>query len=107
LLKELVKRTDQHHIDYANLSEALRLVNAAASHINECVRKQQNNAVLVSLQEKFVTKLNIVQPGRELVYQGQLFKFGKNTNRHHQFFLFNDLLIFCNSIGWRYKIKKE
>ena len=70
LLQELIKNFEEDHPDHATLLSAYADTDKVAAHINEALRRQQNQADLMSLQAQFTHKVALVQPDRILVFQG-------------------------------------
>ncbi len=63
LLEQLLKYTDPAHPDYVPLSNALHMVEVAASHINESVRASENRKIIADIQDKF-ENVTFVAPHR-------------------------------------------
>lgn len=108
LLAELQKSTVESSTEYDRLTKSLSLIDSVAIHINEAVRKQQQNMTVIDIQSKFGGSVNFVLPGRTLIKQGQLIKCGKKRDDKYQFFLFSDLLAYASTmITGKYKLHKQ
>eukprot|EP01119_Soliformovum_irregulare_P004244 TRINITY_DN1524_c2_g1_i1.p1 TRINITY_DN1524_c2_g1~~TRINITY_DN1524_c2_g1_i1.p1 ORF type:complete len:257 (+),score=63.58 TRINITY_DN1524_c2_g1_i1:49-819(+) len=71
LLKDLLRHTEALHIDFQNLTNALEIVHALATTVNEALQREENVKKLVSI-EKSITGLtkDIVSEEREFLKEG-------------------------------------
>ena len=74
LFRDLLKRTEEDHVDYASIAKALNKINEQASFINEKKRHYENQVFYVRLQQNLLQNHHhysqLVQPGR--VYMKQM-----------------------------------
>ena len=106
LLDQLLKYTNHDHKDYPNLEKSLGLVKDVAHHINRAVHSRQNRDTIVALQSQFTSKVQLLKPSRVFIRQGPLVKQGRRSDAKYVFFLFNDMLAYASSVGWRYKLHR-
>ncbi|KJE96625.1 hypothetical protein CAOG_06925 [Capsaspora owczarzaki ATCC 30864] len=70
LLEDLAKRTDPEHVDYADITAAVKQVKELANFINETKRQAESRAMMVAIQ-KDVKRLpegfELLQPQRRLI----------------------------------------
>jgi hypothetical protein len=104
LLKELRKRTPDGHPDARLLEGALADVQVVADHVNETLRRHEDNAKILEIQSAlWTTKLGgvpvtLLEPGRLFIREGTLFKVRSiGTLRECKVFLFSDILMYCTS----------
>lgn len=95
--QELIKHTSPLHPDYPALKDAHASIDRVAVHINEALRRQQNQADLMALQAQFSHSIALVKPGRVLVYQGPSVKRGRRGDVLYHFMLFNDTLCYATA----------
>eukprot|EP01006_Ploeotia_vitrea_P047592 TRINITY_DN67142_c7_g14_i1.p1 TRINITY_DN67142_c7_g14~~TRINITY_DN67142_c7_g14_i1.p1 ORF type:complete len:1084 (-),score=615.57 TRINITY_DN67142_c7_g14_i1:57-3308(-) len=107
LLNEIVKHTDEAHPDWDNLHKATDLVSKSASHINEQIRAHENRNRILELSATFIKDPKLIAPGRIIVYQGELMKQCRKDDKQYLFILFNDLLVYAQKVGWKYKLHKK
>lgn len=106
LLRDLLKSTPPSHPDYTGLQKSLILVEEVASHINEEVRRAENQEIVEKFSQKGVSLGPLVAPHRFLVKEGVLKVIvtpsaqqlqcrhdAKAVVEQHQLFLFNDLFV--------------
>jgi hypothetical protein len=102
LLNELINNTEDSDPEMTHLRSAMEKISQVAVSINEDVRNVQNREQIIKLQNKFVGNYQLVSPGRMFVHQGPLTKLSrKETHQNYMFLLFNDLLLYANSLGWK------
>ncbi|ELR18659.1 RhoGEF domain containing protein [Acanthamoeba castellanii str. Neff] len=99
LMRELIKHTDEAHVDYPHLQEAFGKIEAVVTSVNEKKQADEDREVIariisrLSNTEKFGVQLMV--PGRRLVQEGKLMEVAKDRSEsfRRRFFLFTDLLI--------------
>lgn len=101
LLQEVLKRTDETHVDYAPTEQALSIVNQVAENLNESKRSSENDKVMFELQEKLRGRFGgILQAHRRYIRTfnsihvestRELDK--KKLNGFYNAYLFNDMLL--------------
>eukprot|EP01087_Luapelamoeba_hula_P022102 TRINITY_DN7853_c0_g1_i1.p1 TRINITY_DN7853_c0_g1~~TRINITY_DN7853_c0_g1_i1.p1 ORF type:complete len:1027 (-),score=176.48 TRINITY_DN7853_c0_g1_i1:35-3115(-) len=97
LLEDLLRHTDESHVDYQNLTKALAVTKEVAAHINQSVRTTENLRKLAEASSKGTGFKNLIKADRKLVRDGFL---QTTDNKGHKeklhFFLFNDILVFAS-----------
>lgn len=98
LLERVVELTPPEHPDAAFLSEAVNRVRAAASLINETVRRQENLETVLLAQQQFVGQPSLFTADRRLLKSGRLTKMSTKMSTKRQeevmLHLFNDILLY-------------
>uniref|UniRef100_A0A8C6NNK8 Phosphatidylinositol-3,4,5-trisphosphate dependent Rac exchange factor 1 n=1 Tax=Nothobranchius furzeri TaxID=105023 RepID=A0A8C6NNK8_NOTFU len=97
LLKELLKRTPKKHTDYPAVEEALQLMKAVCSNINETKRQMEKLEALEQLQSHIEgwEGTNLTDICTELLLHGNLLKISAGNIQERVFFLFDNLLVYC------------
>jgi hypothetical protein len=121
LLRDLIKKTDAAHPDFASLSEALAATEQVAAHINESKGRLENMKKLAQQSSKGAGFRHLMQAHRHLVKEG-VFRVYDGTHRSKcnclvpdkerkqskkgslesvaykmHMFLFNDLFVYAKS----------
>lgn len=105
LLSEVIKCTPETHPDYTDLKKALEQVNSVAHHVNTSIAQQQQRHQVYEMAELMGLKQSeFVQPQRRFVKRGQVFKVCFTKDKLYEFFLFNDVLIYCSGGPNKYKV---
>ncbi|KAE9033952.1 hypothetical protein PR001_g9939 [Phytophthora rubi] len=94
LLERLSELTPPDHPDAAFLIEAVNRVRAAASLINETVRRQENLETVLQAQQKFAGQLSLFTADRRLLKSGKLTKMSTKRQEDVTIHLFNDILLY-------------
>ncbi|KAH7474889.1 FYVE, RhoGEF and PH domain-containing protein 6 [Phytophthora ramorum] len=94
LLERLCELTSPEHPDAAFLTEAVNRVRAAASLINETVRRQENLETVLQAQQKFAGQLSLFTADRRLLKSGRLTKMSTKRQEDVMLHLFNDILLY-------------
>uniref|UniRef100_A0AAR2LYB6 Phosphatidylinositol 3,4,5-trisphosphate-dependent Rac exchanger 2 protein n=1 Tax=Pygocentrus nattereri TaxID=42514 RepID=A0AAR2LYB6_PYGNA len=97
LLRELLKRTPKKHNDYSMVQEALLVMKAVCSSINEAKRQMEKLEVLEEWQSHIEgwEGSNITDSCTEMLMQGVLLKISAGNIQERVFFLFDNLLVYC------------
>ncbi|MGH0159338.1 UNVERIFIED_CONTAM: hypothetical protein FKN15_064277 [Acipenser sinensis] len=95
LLRELLKRTPKKHTDYALVQEALQVMKAVCSNINEAKRQMEK-----------LEGSNVTDTCTEMLMQGILMKISAGNIQERSFFLFDNLLVYCKKKHRRLKNSK-
>ncbi|KAM6976673.1 phosphatidylinositol 3,4,5-trisphosphate-dependent Rac exchanger 1 protein [Aplochiton taeniatus] len=97
LLKELLKRTPKKHMDYPAVEEALQVMKAVCSNINETKRQMEKLEALEQLQSHIEgwEGTNLTDICTELLLHGNLLKISAGNIQERVFFLFDNLLVYC------------
>jgi hypothetical protein len=91
LLSELIKRTPEDHIDYANLTAAEKEVAKVANEVNEKKRKDEADNAIIALQSVLSSRINdILRPHRSFVSKGVLCV--NNSDTRYDAYMYNDVL---------------
>jgi len=98
LLKDIIKYTPQSHPDYANLNEALDGIAKLADWVNENVRKNQSQRVLMRIQSELEgMEEALMTASRIFVKEGEVVELSETEKpRRRVFLLFNDVLIIAD-----------
>jgi hypothetical protein len=106
LLTQLIDCTEESDPSLQDLKSALEKISNVAISINENIRQVHNQDEIVKLQSKFIPTLQLVHPGRFLIFKGQLSKLSrKDAIQNYTFFLFNDIILYANTMGWKYVLQ--
>ncbi|KAG7488602.1 hypothetical protein MATL_G00035560 [Megalops atlanticus] len=108
LLRELLKRTPKKHNDYSLVSEALQVMKAVCSNINEAKRQMEKLEVLEEWQSHIEgwEGSNITDTCTEMLMHGILLKISAGNIQERIFFLFDNLLVYCKKKNRRLKNSK-
>ncbi|XP_036413863.1 phosphatidylinositol 3,4,5-trisphosphate-dependent Rac exchanger 2 protein [Colossoma macropomum] len=108
LLRELLKRTPKKHNDYSLVQEALQVMKAVCSSINEAKRQMEKLEVLEEWQSHIEgwEGSNITDSCTEMLMQGVLLKISAGNIQERIFFLFDNLLVYCKKKNRRLKNSK-
>lgn len=98
LLQELIKNTEDGHLDLPKLKSALIKIKAVAENLNVRVKEAKDRQKLLAMQ--ILLNINdLVVPGRTWLYTGHFYQSltgdGKN-NIKQKTYLFNDVMIMSN-----------
>ncbi|KAG7391516.1 hypothetical protein PHYPSEUDO_004586 [Phytophthora pseudosyringae] len=94
LLERLCELTAPGYPDAAFLTEAVDRVRAAASLINETVRRQENLETVLQAQKQFAGQLSLFTADRRLLKSGKLMKMSTKRQEEVMIHLFNDILLY-------------
>ncbi|KAG1689273.1 hypothetical protein DVH05_002341 [Phytophthora capsici] len=94
LLERLCELTGPEHPDATFLTEAVDRVRAAASLINESIRRQENLETVLQAQQQFSGQLSLVTADRRLLKSGKLMKMSTKRQEEVMIHLFNDILLY-------------
>ncbi|XP_077592217.1 phosphatidylinositol 3,4,5-trisphosphate-dependent Rac exchanger 2 protein [Stigmatopora nigra] len=108
LLRELLKRTPKKHADYTAVQEALQVMKAVCSNINEAKRQMEKLEVLEEWQSHIEgwEGSNITDTCTEMLMHGVLLKISAGNVQERIFFLFDKLLVYCKKKNRRLKNSK-
>uniref|UniRef100_A0A8C5FJ01 Phosphatidylinositol-3,4,5-trisphosphate dependent Rac exchange factor 2 n=1 Tax=Gadus morhua TaxID=8049 RepID=A0A8C5FJ01_GADMO len=97
LLRELLKRTPKKHNDHGLVLEALQVMKAVCSNINEAKRQMEKLEVLEEWQSHIEgwEGSNITDTCTEMLMHGVLLKISAGNIQERNFFLFDKLLVYC------------
>jgi len=96
LLKELKKNTHPTHQDFPLLEDAINAITLTADLIDKNIGEGEARSKVLEIQTRFQDKVELVTRSRRFVRRGELQKlsrFGDLKLCH--FFLFSDLLVWC------------
>ena len=126
LLEDYIKRLPENSSDMEDAKKGLNLVEEAASHSNETMKRIERLRKIMEVQELLGGTIDLSSPSREFIKEGKVSKLSgskggdkladtliKDMDRY--IFLFNDLLLLCswNSLtkrvrgGAKYKLKMK
>ncbi|KAH3763183.1 FYVE, RhoGEF and PH domain containing protein [Pelomyxa schiedti] len=96
MLREVLKFTEESHVDYKNISEALEKIADINSLVNESIRDMEEFEKILALQKQFIGYCPpLVAPHRKLLKTGVLLKVCRKRDKPRVFFLFSDCLIYA------------
>ena len=104
LLSRILELSPPDHPDHAPLQRAVDQVMDVAQHLNESLRRREEELRVLDLQKCFFPPFRLVAPGRRLLYQGELTKLAAmpssslKERKRHTFFLFNDSIAYGQQI---------
>jgi len=108
LLSDLIKHTPEDHPDYDPVVKALAACKEVADTIDAAVKEFENTKALLRLQQSFMgVNIDLVQPHRKLVKEGQIIKICRASRQQRQFILCNDILLYTNIVGNRFVMPRE
>lgn len=113
LLKDYLNHLLPDSVDHQDTRQALELVNMAACHSNEALGKIEKFRKLLILNEQLVGMMDLISPGREFIKEGKIIRISAKDGDHIEryLFLFNDLLLVCQSLPLsskqQFKIKSK
>ncbi|BFU23552.1 Rho guanine nucleotide exchange factor, putative [Entamoeba histolytica HM-1:IMSS-B] len=96
LLKDLLKNTKSDHPDYAALTESLNGIRAVTMEVNERTKDIDRRAKVIKVNSMLsgLHDLQLVEPDRTLIMEGQLIKVCKKSNKPRYFYLFDDVMVY-------------
>lgn len=109
LLKDYLKHLPKESADMQHTEKALKIVKEAAQHSNEAMRKIEKFRKLLDLNES-LGEIDLISPTRELVKEGRIMRVSAKDGSliERYIFLFNDLLLVCQSGAIKqHKIKSK
>merc|ERR1712087_369449 len=86
-----------------NLKKALDKVSEISLQINSRMGEFDRREKVKKIERKFNENIKILEPHRQFLRDGKIWKVCRNKDRLYHFFLFNDILIYGSSYGTRYK----
>eukprot|EP00484_Ammonia_sp_Unknown_P027509 CAMPEP_0197032254 /NCGR_PEP_ID=MMETSP1384-20130603/10974_1 /TAXON_ID=29189 /ORGANISM="Ammonia sp." /LENGTH=952 /DNA_ID=CAMNT_0042461887 /DNA_START=28 /DNA_END=2886 /DNA_ORIENTATION=- len=103
LLSEIMKNTPDAHPDAADLRKSLEKVEHISMEINTRMKEFERRETVKKIERKFDGNIKILEPHRQFIREGKLWKVCRNKDRLYHFFLFNDILLYGSSYGSKYK----
>lgn len=92
--------------DVRDVRDALAIVSEAASHANEAMKHAGRLQALLNIQSMLVGDFRVIEPSRELVKSGQIWKHSRKEIQERMLILFSDLLLIASPLtGGRYRKK--
>ncbi|KAJ3342836.1 cytochrome c oxidase subunit 1 [Gonapodya sp. JEL0774] len=101
LLREVLKNTAVDSPDATDLEKALLKIETVVAIVNEATRQAEGVRQVLSLQERFSQKVNLVSPCRMLVRESgpSLHMWAKGDLKPRELFLFNDMVLVAKNLG--------
>eukprot|EP00300_Choanocystis_sp_HF-7_P015784 c19171_g1_i1.p2 GENE.c19171_g1_i1~~c19171_g1_i1.p2 ORF type:complete len:440 (-),score=93.22 c19171_g1_i1:1487-2806(-) len=96
LFEQLLKFTPQNDPEYLDIERGLATVSEVASKVNKAALEKELSDNLVKIQSRFAD-LQLLQPNRWLLREGQLLKMCAKGLKPFQFFLFNDSFLYAEA----------
>mmetsp|Transcript_50589 Transcript_50589/g.45357 ORF Transcript_50589/g.45357 Transcript_50589/m.45357 type:complete len:234 (+) Transcript_50589:400-1101(+) len=103
LLSEIHKNTHESHPDCIEMKKSLEKVENISLQINSRMKEFERRETVKKIERKFDGSIKILEPHRQFIREGKLWKVCRNKDRLYQFFLFNDIIIYASSYGRGYK----
>ncbi len=96
-LQELVKYTPSEHPDYAATTEALDMMRSVCSIINEARRRVEKLEAIADWQATVEgwEGYDVTDTCNEKIMEGSLVKISAGNTQERQFFLFDNLFVYC------------
>ena len=124
LLEDYIKRLPENSSDLENAKKALELVDNAAHHSNDTMKRIEQRRKVLEVQALLGNTVELSSPTREFIKEGRVSKISTKTgdtlkdtlkDLDRYLFLFNDVLFVCswNSLtkrvrgGSKYKVKMQ
>jgi len=98
LLEDYLKHQGEDSVDFDDTTEALRIVSDAATAANNSMRTGDQFQKMLNLQSR-VGDFELIQPGRELVKEGELMKISRSEVVPRYFILLTDCLLYTHYQG--------
>ncbi|CAG8468194.1 9699_t:CDS:10, partial [Ambispora leptoticha] len=97
LLEDLLKKTDENHLDYLNLKKAYQVIEHVATFVNETIRQHEMFITMLEIQ-KSLTGFDevLLVPARTFIKRGTIKKICRRNHQDREFFLFSDILIYAS-----------
>ncbi|CAG8434947.1 7701_t:CDS:10 [Ambispora gerdemannii] len=97
LLEDLLKKTDEKHLDYLNLKKAYQVIENVATFVNETIRQHEMFITMLDIQ-KSLTGFDevLLVPARTFIKRGTIKKICRRNHQEREFFLFSDILIYAS-----------
>lgn len=84
-------------INFFFISASLVQIEKVATHVNSLVAEYEDTQKLLELQKHITGSINLIKPGRKLIYQGPLMRVSRkgNSSFRRHFVLLSDTLLYC------------
>jgi hypothetical protein len=97
-LENLLQKTPRKHSDYNQLARACDMMQNAYTFIEKSMALSKNRAAILEVQRRLGMESNeLVQTGREYIFEGQVQMFKKGKKHPRLAILFNDMLLLAKS----------
>ena len=108
LLSEILKNTTDKHPDAAELRKSLEKVENISLQINSRMKEFERRETVKKIERKFEgSNVKILEPHRQFIREGKLWKVCRNKDKLYHFFLFNDIVIYASPYGRGYKFHNQ
>ncbi|XP_076313551.1 uncharacterized protein LOC143226451 isoform X1 [Tachypleus tridentatus] len=92
-LERYLKYLSYDDSEYGDTEKALDIITRVTEHANEFMKRGDNFAKLLSIQNSIFGNFEIVKPGRVFLKEGELLKLSRKEMQPRWFILFNDCLV--------------
>ncbi|XP_013773396.1 FYVE, RhoGEF and PH domain-containing protein 6-like [Limulus polyphemus] len=92
-LERYMKYLPNDSTEYDDTGRALDIMTKVTEHANEFMKRGDNFAKLLSIQNSIFGNFEIVKPGRIFIKEGELLKLSRKEMQPRWFILFNDCLV--------------
>lgn len=98
LLEDLLKNTPDTHPDHKNLLSALEKLKIVAEQVDKAIHEQKNRESMLKIQKRVGDAVQIIEPGRVYVREGDLIKLCRKGPKKRFFALFSDMLLYATEL---------
>ena len=95
LLNDYVKHQDECFEDFKSTHEALKIVSEATQKANSQLKLGEQFQKMLKLQSR-IGEFELIQPGRELLKEGEIMKISRDEVVPRYFILLNDCLLYTH-----------
>ncbi|EFA79388.1 pleckstrin domain-containing protein [Heterostelium album PN500] len=96
LLQDILEQTEQEHVDYNDIKDALEMISSTTKILNEEIRKHENKLKVQKIQNELVGGPRIITDSRVFVREGSMMKVCRKVPKSRWFFMFSDILIYTS-----------
>jgi len=109
LIEDFIKNTDENHPDKPLLIIAFDTLKVVADEVNVAITKQEEAETLIEISSKLVFDDNfeLLNGNRNFLFEGDLYKVCRKERKLRHFILFNDLLLYADPQGAKYKVGQK
>ncbi|KAG1656658.1 FYVE, RhoGEF and PH domain-containing protein 4 [Nymphon striatum] len=88
LLTDYLKKLPEDSVDKDDTEKALELVNTAANHANDTMKRIDKFKKLLEIQEMIGGGVDLISPTRELIKEGKIVKISAQSGDHQERYIF-------------------
>eukprot|EP00300_Choanocystis_sp_HF-7_P016579 c19451_g1_i2.p1 GENE.c19451_g1_i2~~c19451_g1_i2.p1 ORF type:complete len:886 (+),score=158.27 c19451_g1_i2:32-2689(+) len=98
LVQELVRYTPVNHSEGESLRNALVLIEAVATQVNQAVERQEGHLKLWQIQQRLSRPITLVEPNRSFVLNAKMLKVCRKGPRIYEFVLVSDAIMYGREV---------